>query len=583
MKFSDQTSLEKQVNEPTSPPPQSTAAPVQAQSLPGPINAASNNEFKKSSPPNERVIPSIITTEVKSPTPTTPTTPGAVAPTKRTKSILKSPSTISEKSIHFDDRIDVIQIDRLSNNSSPAVSDINTGGNPDVFKQQQQPAPVATSQTEKAKTMLLAQPQPQQPQSAPTMGSRFSSEIEAIKRMLLEPMDKKKSFINFPDSTTTPSSSSSKRDSMLRPRNERVFIKSPTPMRELPNFPNTNAFNDHYYENDERLLSNNSNSTNTDNKNRNRFAKKKLANNANNNTNNTNNLRSQSVDLAKINDKLVLPATGGNVQSIAQANFEPARRHAKLMSPVPNFRPNLTRQNALAKSYTKSLGENLDRVVRLDYVEPVQFELQQQQPPTQSVKKPPKSNRAIKFNRPGRKSNKHHNHHRRKRTFERSSSLTSSSSSSSSDTSSEEMVNHSDSFLSSSPSTSLEDLAKLNDENGPYLTLSTSAVTAAQVPSTNAPNNLLNLPRSNKKQMPSIPATFDKVKLQQQQKRLNKHNFYSSDDSVCGIPKSTTKLASSTRYVYEIFKLTPQIIHPHPSLLQISFFKRTKSGLIKIF
>lgn len=152
--------------------------------------------------------------------------------------------------------------------------------------------------------------------------------------------------------------------------------------------------------------------------------------------------------------------------------------------------------------------------------------------------------------------------------YDRSSSLTDSSqsesSASESDSSSSETMSsderntraHSDSFLSSSGDTSLDDLAQLNNE-----LLIASATTEAAATATHHSANRL-LPPKQKKRTP-VFSVFEKTNNAGKQasggkrknsgaigsSQLNRHIFYSSDDSVCGIPKPSSKLNSS-RSVY---------------------------------
>lgn len=128
--------------------------------------------------------------------------------------------------------------------------------------------------------------------------------------------------------------------------------------------------------------------------------------------------------------------------------------------------------------------------------------------------------------------------------------------------SSDERHAHSDSFLSSSPDTSLDDLAQLNNLDDDMVA---AVATAVSGPGGAAAVGKILLPHQNKlKKRTPVFNIFEKVnnnsgnnknnRQQAQQSRrhaggaLNKHSFYSSDDSVCGIPKPTTKLAN-TRYV----------------------------------
>lgn len=170
--------------------------------------------------------------------------------TPQVKSILKSPSTTSEKSIHFDDHIDVIQIDDRSlstatssppSQSQPVeleadadVAAFSQAVNLDLFKPLK-----GISQTEMAKNMLFQQQQQKQNQRGAAENltpsqSHFSNEIEAIKKMLLEPIGNKRpgEYLDAPPDFMRMKSAASAGRS-------RVFIKSPTPMRELPDFNNT--------------------------------------------------------------------------------------------------------------------------------------------------------------------------------------------------------------------------------------------------------------------------------------------------------------------------------------------------------
>lgn len=221
----------------------------------------------------DQVVPTIITTEAQTPTPiSTPHTPllfsfppnnnnnnklpntqpqanhqqtttksqqqprPAAVKSPPVKSILKSPSTISEKSIHFDDHIDVIPFDQFSASSTPPAlplppdfSPTTTGKhNLDLFKPL-----TGVSQTEMAKNMLLHKRNTSSPPTAhqSQQSPHFSNEIEAIKKMLLEPVVRNnKSGVG--ELLETGDNRSNNRN-----QRSRVFIKSPTPMREIPNFP----------------------------------------------------------------------------------------------------------------------------------------------------------------------------------------------------------------------------------------------------------------------------------------------------------------------------------------------------------
>ena len=234
-----------------------------------------------------------------------------VAPAKRTKSILKSPSSTTDKSIYFDDKlneiVNKIQIDQTSETTLPT------------------------------KTSILPSVQPIMP--IPKKNERsFLNEIDSIKRMLLEPQLKYKFFDNSRETKENTG-----RNPLLRSRTERVFIKSPTPMRELPAFENSLK-----QQTEAAVIStvtHNSKENELDGegsgKNRNRFVKKKLA------------LRSQSAELSKLIGT-----------SSLHTNLDEAVNSRQTMQPTiritspPNTRRNLTRQNA----FTKSLGDNLNKI-----------------------------------------------------------------------------------------------------------------------------------------------------------------------------------------------------------------------------
>lgn len=93
------------------------------------------------------------------------------------------------------------------------------------------------SQTEMAKNMLFHQTKAssQQPQLPP---HHFSNEIEAIKKMLLEPISITRQNDLVPEyaALNRAKSSGNGNGGPAAQRTSRVFIKSPTPMRELPNY-----------------------------------------------------------------------------------------------------------------------------------------------------------------------------------------------------------------------------------------------------------------------------------------------------------------------------------------------------------
>lgn len=124
---------------------------------------------------------------------------------------------------------------------------------------------------------------------------------------------------------------------------------------------------------------------------------------------------------------------------------------------------------------------------------------------------------------------------------------------------------HSDSFLSSSGNTSLDDLAQLNNE---LLIASATADAAAAGSSHSAAANRL-LPPKQKKRTP-VFSVFEKATNAASKQgnsgrkknsggmgssQLNRHIFYSSDDSVCGIPKPSSKINSSrlVKLIFHVF------------------------------
>lgn len=357
---------------------------------------------------------------------------------KRTKSILKSPSTINEKSIHFDDHIDVIQIERLSNNDSPLNME-------------------------------------------PTNSLRKSHEIESIKKMLLKPNENSAPIsANF-------------RSNQNKNGVERIFVKSPTPMREivaepLPNESSSSSFiNKNYLSINNRIQNANEeikaenlvSASNGAKNSRNRFALKKNAQAAY--------TRSQSVDLSKFTDS---SSFNNNNFNLNNSNLVvQSKPNVKLMSPAPVNRPNLTRQNALIKSYAKSLGEGLDKTHGHH-----------------------KSEKSRGHHRTHHQKHNRHGRHYYKRKNKRSSSLTSSSSSF---RSSDEEINKTES--STSYTSSSDERFKARDRE--------------IIPKTS---------KLDRKRHSKGGNEFRTLR------KSNKLSFYSSDDSVCGIPKSSAKLAISS-------------------------------------
>lgn len=398
---------------------------------------------------------------------------------KRTKSILKSPSTISEKSIHFDDNVDIIQIERNSKTPSPSPS----------------------------------------PQRRPNeqRGREYSptNELDDLPRAQ-----------RIKETSATPVSTLNHRLQRNPSRNSRVFVKSPTPIREIPSLSNLNATTTTTTTREDGDLvesDNNSNklSLNTkeiqhlvdDMRNRNRFVKKKLA------------LRSQSVEFSRLID-----------QSNRVQNSDLPNREDELTSD----RPNLMRQNA----FTKSLGDNLDKVGRSTLISSSVNKQRVQdlvKTPTISVNDDLKSQK-----RNVRSHHHHHHHHRganrrhhsktkryhaRHRSHHRANENTSPHSDNSSIN--ENLANStttSSSSCSSSSSLSSEltpNEEDINEQSPAQLYDNKSHLTNRFLsPNFNTNKNLLKMKKS----------SLSTLSL------LHKKVDYSSDDSVCGIPKPGLRL-----------------------------------------
>jgi hypothetical protein len=311
---------------------------------------------------------------------------------KRTKSILKTPSTFNEKSIHFDDRIGVIPIGRTNeedenirkanilqsssiviNEPSPPKSSNNT-----LNAELMAPYSPVSNRSHIIKTYSYYSSSTQLDHHTPPderdnannqkpVSSNFTNEIESIKKMLLEPklnvLPRDKSDRNSISPAAVFLKPQQHAYNQHRSRTERIFIKSPTPMREI-NMPGENDEEQLLDENNANYLrvpsfeykhSSEKGNSPANRNNRLRFInKKKVAA-----------LRSQSVDLAKIMGNFEV-ATQPQIppQYIPlpmKTSAEAMRPHlksgfvrAKAESPSP--RPSLTRQDALSKSIGNDLN-----------------------------------------------------------------------------------------------------------------------------------------------------------------------------------------------------------------------------------
>ena len=153
---------------------------------------------------------------------------------------------------------------------------------------------------------------------SPKKNLSFSKEIDSIKKMLLEPTKK----IRF-DYRGSPIIRDVLSKESQSAKSKRSMIKSPSPIRDI---------------------SVNNETEDRSNKNRNRFTKKKIS------------ARSHSVEISKLD--VEIPTVNIEVDQ-----REKIKNIRQAISP-PNSRPNLTRQNAM----TKSLGDNLDKAINQEEV-----------------------------------------------------------------------------------------------------------------------------------------------------------------------------------------------------------------------
>lgn len=239
--------------------------------------------------------------------------------TKPTKSILKSPSSVNDTTFNNEDENKDLSNKRTRSRIETSPSHLDP----------QYLIPFTKS------TMNLQQRQQQQ-----TRTKSFSSEIEFIKRMLLEPQIKSKQNQIIKGTRENVSYS---RYPLSRSRTERIFVKSPTPVREIPVAESLKQEEMQPIIEPARLDEIDINLTNKG-KDRfsDRFAKKKLA------------LRSQSTELSKLIETNVFDDTKEKSSTRVSLKTQPLIR---IISPPLINRPNLTRQNA----FTKSLGDHLNK------------------------------------------------------------------------------------------------------------------------------------------------------------------------------------------------------------------------------
>lgn len=381
---------------------------------------------------------------------------------KKTKSILKTPSSFSEKSIHFDDHVDVIPIERIneedSSNEAARLLDQEPSNN-------------------------IVHLLPTQP-SVSKQISPAVKEIDLIKKRLLEP--KQQQFSRFNSVADLLLTSNDTQQFTPTTRN-RIFVKSPTPIRELPS--NSSSFGANYlsvpfFTPSETTNEPFSSGQLSPKNNRQRFVKKISPA-----------FRSQSVDLSKMfnMDNSVSPPPPPAFNT-SQRKKSPLIN--KAVSPVT--RPSLTRQNALSRSsqVSKSLAVDLDQV---------------------GVSEAPYKHRKQHHRKSHHKHHHRHNHHRKHGHTGRQRSLTSSSSSS---------MSHSVSSDSTSE------------------TLSTSSSSSSIVSALTERRK--SDPRSQRFRGNDLRASLANLNFYDQPKASSINNrglkltgaYYSSDDSVCGIPKS---------------------------------------------
>jgi hypothetical protein len=509
----------------------------------------------------------------------------------KTKSILKSPSSVSEKSIHFDEHVDVIQInDDNSTQNSPGSPNLSAPGGVGGLSNS----------------------------SAVNFQPLFVSERDLIKKMLLEPprrFNVSNEFLQQQQQQQhqvqqqQPARDSPLKSSLKygRSRTERIFVKSPTPMREIPSLDNketpAEALDKQETSEAFALAANNKDASSYNGggvgggKNRNRFAKKKAA------------LRSQSVELTRLIDKnpmllrveeqpdrlahvhhsqsLKQTPHKGHKQQQQQQQQQPQPPQIKAI--INNYdnmnneqalavaganRPNLTRQNAFTK--TKSLGDDIDKLHlhhhhnhhqhhlgHLNQQQLQQLYQHQQQQQQQQQASPEKHHRHHKHHH--RHHHHHHRHKHRNRTsgggggggrgaegtskspanrkgYYRASSLTPTGSSSSESSYSESFTSGSSSSASSSPSHSDVNSNSYNNYIGgggssksPKKKVTNASSTVNKKPYVDKSKAALNAHQQAHGHSRSVDV--DKKKLIMQQKINNE----SSDDSVCGIPKPTPR------------------------------------------
>ena len=368
----------------------------------------------------------------------------------------------------------------------------------------------------------------------------------------------------------------------FRRHTERVFVKSPTPMRELPSEILKKQLNENNRDRDrltvDYLTSNNNRGSrvsqlseeydnvnrvdqasgssineNKNSKNRNRFNRKKAK------------LRSQSLELSRV------------VPKRASENIESTRMRQSEYS--SSTRPNLTRQNAYAmKVFTKSWGEDINKLSaskRQNESPPAKHSHQRHSQPTSERHQMHRHQMGATSSRKRHSSSLHHHSVHAKFAPCRSSSLDLSVSDTES-ISSQLSVSSSTSFSSSSTSTPSSSSRNVSHESLATLGKGTRKrdgliVQDYEMLRSSAQN--LNEKSTSTSQSKATPSALDKVKtsfgnltlfnnpnpnittsknqsrsssnvLKGYRNRLTSRGDFSSDDSICGIPKSSKKFAN---------------------------------------
>jgi hypothetical protein len=506
---------------------------------------------------------------------------------RTTKSILKSPSTFSEKSIQFDDRVDIIPIEKRGEEEDQEGEEEGTQQIVETNKNEENPFNFFQPLKKASFIMneqLIASPsvaaylsnnnnnnnnKPKRANSIKAYNFYSSTsnlntdnnngikqpvtrnEIESIKKMLLEPKAAN-SFNIIEQRSVSPLDPYSNSNRRLRNNTNRVFIKSPTPIREILNTPShksldygtlsgnyltvpgsSNHNQVEIVDDDEQNTGNNINNANNH---RLRFQKKKSSSS----------LRSQSVDLSKLMENFEDQQTTHNNNNFNQAQ----NKLIALMPPIPppqspSSRPNLTRQNAFHKSssLTRSLGEDLDKINDArNHFEHRREEGENIMNSKHHHKHSKKrhhqnyNNKKLKYKTRSHSTTSHYHHNHQRYTSDRhyndggrASSLTSSSSSSFTESSFTTESETSNLTLSSNNSYKKRDIRNLNKNK---------IVNRNEI----LGQSILNLKSSGRGRAQAGCGGGAK---------RNRSFYYSSDDSICGIPKPNINKnkPASTKYV----------------------------------